>query len=293
MTTSSMSTPTTTTNDTVIGGVDTHADAHVAAAITSTGGVLGTQSFPTTVATPYRQPLAWLQSFGSLDRVGVEGTGSYGAALARHLTEQSVTVVEVGRPNRQLRRRQGKTDVVDAIPAARAGLSGEASATPSGRSPQREEHRRHRAGQQKQAHQQAGLAHGHDEPVREALWQRGLRRESRGGVVPGGEQVVQRRGAGGDPPRCRDGRGEDGAAIPAFGSQLPGRRRRATCAMRSTVRNAARLTSARTRVRPSTPSTPSTPSSTPSATLGRRRAWCCAGRPCSTRPVQRSPRACS
>ena len=97
MTTSSMSTPTTTTNDTVIGGVDTHADDHVAAAITSTGGVLGTQSFPTTVATPYRQPLAWLQSFGSLDRVGVEGTGSYGAALARHLTEQSVTVVEVGR----------------------------------------------------------------------------------------------------------------------------------------------------------------------------------------------------
>jgi len=96
MTTSSMSTPTTTTNDTVIGGVDTHADAHVAAAITSTGGVLGTQSLPTTVA-GYRQPLAWLQSFGSLDRVGVEGTGSYGAALARHLTEQSVTVVEVGR----------------------------------------------------------------------------------------------------------------------------------------------------------------------------------------------------
>ncbi len=85
MTTSSMSTPTTTTNDTVIGGVDTHADAHVAAAITSTGGVLGTQSLPTTVA-GYRQPLAWLQSFGSLDRVGVEGTGSYGAALARHLT---------------------------------------------------------------------------------------------------------------------------------------------------------------------------------------------------------------
>ncbi len=132
MTTSSMSTPTTTTNDAVIGGVDTHAGAHVAAALSSTGGVLGTQSFPTTLA-GYRQLLAWLRTFGSLDWVGVEGTGSYGAALARHLTEQSVTVVEVGRPNRQLRRRQGKTDVVDAIAAARAGLSGEASATPSGR----------------------------------------------------------------------------------------------------------------------------------------------------------------
>jgi len=129
MTTSSISTPATTTSDAVIGGVDTHADAHVAAALSSTGGVLGTRSFPTTV-TGYRQLLAWLQSFGELDRVGVEGTGSYGAALARHLAEQGVMVVEVGRPNRQLRRRQGKTDVVDAIAAARAVLSGEANATP-------------------------------------------------------------------------------------------------------------------------------------------------------------------
>jgi len=116
-------------SDAVTGGVDTHADAHVAAALTSTGGVLSTRSFPTTVP-GYRQLLAWLNSFGELDRVGVEGTGSYGAALARHLTEQGVTVVEVGRPNRQLRRRQGKTDVVDAIAAARAVLSGEAAGAP-------------------------------------------------------------------------------------------------------------------------------------------------------------------
>jgi len=113
----------------ITGGVDTHADAHVAAALSSTGGVLGTQSFPTTIA-GYRRLLAWLRTLGDLDRVGIEGTGSYGAALARHLTEQGISVIEVGRPNRQLRRRQGKTDVIDAIAAARAVLSGEARATP-------------------------------------------------------------------------------------------------------------------------------------------------------------------
>jgi transposase len=74
--------------------------------------------------------LAWLRSFGAVGRVGVEGTGSYGAALARHLTTEGVEVIEVSRPNRQVRRRHGKTDVVDAIAAARAVMSGEATATP-------------------------------------------------------------------------------------------------------------------------------------------------------------------
>ena len=113
----------------ITGGVDTHADMHVAAAVNQVGGVLGTASFPTTPA-GYRQLLAWLSSHGELGPVGVEGTGSYGAALARHLTEQGVSVLEVSRPNRQVRRRHGKTDVVDAIAAARAVLSGEATATP-------------------------------------------------------------------------------------------------------------------------------------------------------------------
>jgi len=57
-------------------------------------------------------------------KVGVEGTGSYGAALARLLAEHDVVVIEVARPNRQVRRRHGKTDVVDAIAAGRAVLSG-------------------------------------------------------------------------------------------------------------------------------------------------------------------------
>ena len=113
----------------VTGGVDTHLDVHVAAVLSAVGGVLGTAEFPTTAA-GYRQLLMWMRSFGDIDRVGVEGTGTYGVNLARHLREQEVTVIEVMRPNRQVRRRYGKTDVVDAIAAARAVLSGEATATP-------------------------------------------------------------------------------------------------------------------------------------------------------------------
>ncbi len=113
----------------VTGGVDTHLEVHVAAAVDHLGGVLATESFPTTAA-GYRRLLKWLHSFGPLHQVGVEGTGSYGSALARYLTEQGVSVLEVGRPNRQVRRRHGKTDIVDAIAAARAVLSGQATATP-------------------------------------------------------------------------------------------------------------------------------------------------------------------
>jgi len=81
---------------TVTGGVDTHADIHVAAALDHVGGVLGTAEFRTTAA-GYRKLIAWLRRFGPVGRVGVEGAGSYGSGLARHLTEQGVEVVEVAR----------------------------------------------------------------------------------------------------------------------------------------------------------------------------------------------------
>lgn len=113
----------------VTGGVDTHLDMHVAAAVDHLGGVLGTETFPTTMA-GYRRLLRWLRSHGPVHAVGVEGTGSYGSALARLLAENDVRVIEVARPNRQVRRRHGKTDVVDAIAAARAVLSGEATGSP-------------------------------------------------------------------------------------------------------------------------------------------------------------------
>ena len=119
-----------TANELVVtGGVDTHQDLHVAAALDQLGRVLGTESFPTTVA-GYRRLLAWLRQHGELGKVGVEGTGSYGAALARHLADAGIEVIEVARPNRQVRRRYGKTDVVDAIAATRAVQSGEATGKP-------------------------------------------------------------------------------------------------------------------------------------------------------------------
>ena len=78
----------------VIGGVDTHKDVHVAAVIDSLGRIQGVESFPTTVH-GYRRLLAWLQSHGELLAVGVEGCGSWGAGLARHLATRGVRVVEV------------------------------------------------------------------------------------------------------------------------------------------------------------------------------------------------------
>jgi len=109
----------------IVGGVDTHLDVHVAAAVDGLGGVLGVRSFATTSA-GYHALSSWLGSFGTIERVGVEGTGTYGAGLARHLAVSGITVIEVDRPNRQERRRNGKSDELDAIEAARAVLSGRA-----------------------------------------------------------------------------------------------------------------------------------------------------------------------
>lgn len=116
----------------VIGGVDTHGEVHVAAAVDEIGRVLGTASFATTAA-GNRQLLAWLRGLGDLDRIGVEGTGSWGVGLCRYLAGAGVTIVEVDRPNRQDRRRRGKSDTIDAEAAARAALNGTATAIPKAR----------------------------------------------------------------------------------------------------------------------------------------------------------------
>ena len=109
----------------ITGGVDTHLDAHVAAALDPIGGLLGVESFAANPA-GYRELFDWLSGFGALVRVGVEGTGAYGAGLARFLRSMNVEVVEVDRPSRQARRRYGKSDPVDAVEAARAAQSGRA-----------------------------------------------------------------------------------------------------------------------------------------------------------------------
>ncbi|MES4886317.1 transposase [Streptomyces sp. NPDC000349] len=108
-------------------GVDTHKDVHAAAVITTLGAVLDGRGFPAT-AEGYRQLLSRARSFGMLQRAGVECTGSYGAALTRHLRAEGIEVTEVNQPDKAARRRHGKTDAVDAEAAARAVLSGRATA---------------------------------------------------------------------------------------------------------------------------------------------------------------------
>jgi transposase len=102
----------------ITGGVDTHADVHVAAALDSVGGLLGVEEFPVSPA-GYARLLGWLGGFGTVCLVGIEGTGSYGAGLARYITAAGIRVVEVDRSDRQDRRRQGKSD--PAMPSARPG----------------------------------------------------------------------------------------------------------------------------------------------------------------------------
>jgi transposase len=116
----------------VTGGVDTHADVHVAAALDPIGGLLGVAEFPAAPA-GYAHLLGWLGGFGTVCLVGIEGTGSYGAGLARFVTAAGVRVVEVDRSDRQDRRRQGKSDPLDAVNAARAAQSGRALGAPKGR----------------------------------------------------------------------------------------------------------------------------------------------------------------
>ena len=113
----------------VIGGVDTHKDIHVAAVLDELGRLLATATFPTTTA-GYRQLHRWLCDHGEILAVGVEGTGSWGVGLARFLRARGLNLVEVNRPNRQTRRRKGKSDTVDAEMAARAVLAGDATVTP-------------------------------------------------------------------------------------------------------------------------------------------------------------------
>jgi hypothetical protein len=117
----------------VVIGVDTHKLTHHAAALDAdTGKLLGDNEFAATPA-GYRRLLSWTRPFGEPVKAGVEGIGSYGAGLQRHLQDQGVAVVEVSRPSRQDRRQRGKSDPIDAINAARAVLSEAATTTPKRR----------------------------------------------------------------------------------------------------------------------------------------------------------------
>lgn len=103
-------------------GIDTHADTHHAAVITITGVLLEHRQFCTT-ADGYDELTAWIRQHGDPISVGIEGTSSYGAGISRHLRRHHITTVEVPRPNRKLRRNNGKSDPIDAEAAARAVLA--------------------------------------------------------------------------------------------------------------------------------------------------------------------------
>jgi transposase len=113
----------------VVGGVDTHGETHHGAVLDGLGRELGDREFPATTV-GYQALLDWLRGFGELVRVGVEGTSSYGAGLARHLRTAGIVVVEVDRPDRRTRRARGKSDPIDAYAAARTALAGSRTVVP-------------------------------------------------------------------------------------------------------------------------------------------------------------------
>lgn len=110
-------------------GVDTHKDEHVAVAIDALGARLGEHRLQADPA-GYRGLERWAAAMGQIAAFGVEGTGSYGAGLARFLAARGHKVIEVSRPDRSIRRRLGKSDTIDAEAAARAVLAGTAQASP-------------------------------------------------------------------------------------------------------------------------------------------------------------------
>jgi transposase len=113
-------------------GVDTHLDQHVAAVVDQAGRLLDTQAFAASTR-GYVALVTWAEGFGPVERIGVEGTGTYGAGLARFARAYGLQVLEVNRPDRSTRRRRGKSDPIDAQAAARATLAGVAATTPKTR----------------------------------------------------------------------------------------------------------------------------------------------------------------
>jgi transposase len=116
----------------IVAGADTHADTIHVAAVTMTGALVGDREFPTT-PTGYAAAIAFLTSLGQVERIGVEGTASYGAGFTRALTAAGIEVVEVTRAIKSTRRLKGKSDPLDAYSAARTALAGDGLSIPKGR----------------------------------------------------------------------------------------------------------------------------------------------------------------
>lgn len=116
---------------TIIGGIDTHADTIHVAAIDPWGRELGDKEFSTTPS-GYAAALEFLAGHGQVTGIGIEGTSSYGVGITRAAREAGLEVLEVSRPQRSVRRREGKSDPLDAYQAAHAVLAGRATAAAKG-----------------------------------------------------------------------------------------------------------------------------------------------------------------
>jgi transposase len=113
----------------VIAGIDTHADTHHVAVINEHGKPIADREF-LAVGSGYRKIVDFITSHGAVTAVGVEGTGSYGAEIARTLRSAGLNVLEVNRPNRAARRLKGKSDPLDAYQAAQSVLDGRTKSIP-------------------------------------------------------------------------------------------------------------------------------------------------------------------
>jgi Transposase len=133
-------------------GVDTHKHRHVAVALSPLGELLGEIAVAASGA-GYRELVSWLAGLDGEVMVGIEGAGSYGAGLCRHLQAVGISVVEVERPRRR-DRRQGKSDRVDALLAAKRVLAGDGVSTP------RRRRLRHGLARQRRLHHGGQPLHG-------------------------------------------------------------------------------------------------------------------------------------
>ncbi|WP_336947553.1 IS110 family transposase [Asaia sp. HN010] len=115
---------------TIIIGVDTHKDKHVAVALDGQETTLGCRAIKADTG-GYLDLEQWALNLGKIKAFGVEGTGSYGAGLSRLLLARGHRVIEISRPNRLIRARHGKNDHLDAEGAARSVLNGQAAAVPN------------------------------------------------------------------------------------------------------------------------------------------------------------------
>ena len=168
---------------TIIAGVDTHTGIHTLALLDMNGRVLSTNTFG---ADPdgYGHLIAMLGDPARCAGIGVEGTNSFGAALARRLQAAGFPVYEVLRPKRGVRRKDGKSDPIDAIAAARSVLAGDGTSLPKS-SDGWVEALRHLNAERSQpvtamttpANSTGGLPAAAPEPIREKY--RGLRTETR------------------------------------------------------------------------------------------------------------------